>query len=161
MRRRAAMPYKSTEAQRAYWREYHAKKRALKPKRVLKSKYRFVNDGKNNGLTAHKVIAEKAIGHTLPKGAEVHHIDNDGHNNANTNLVVCPDHAYHALLHLRTQALDACGNPDWRRCSYCRKYDDIKNMSLHIPKDQTSPRACHAVCRAASVRERRHARKAA
>lgn len=53
----------------------------------------------------HILIAEKAVGHALPKGAEVHHVDENRSNNANGNLVVCQDRAYHQLLHRRMRRL--------------------------------------------------------
>jgi hypothetical protein len=76
----------------------------------------------------HVVIAELALGKKLPIGAEVHHADGNRSNNAPSNLVICPSRAYHHLLHLRSRALDACGHADWRKCTYCKEYDDPKNM---------------------------------
>lgn len=49
----------------------------------------------------HIVVAEKVLGKYLPEGAVVHHIDGNGLNNNNNNLVVCQDHAYHMTLHKR------------------------------------------------------------
>ncbi len=54
---------------------------------------------------AHVVVAEKALGKSLPKGAVVHHIDRNKQNNKPTNLVVCPNQAYHLLLHKRMREL--------------------------------------------------------
>ncbi len=53
----------------------------------------------------HILIAEKALGYPLPIGAEVHHFDEHKSNNANGNLVICENHSYHALLHVRQRAL--------------------------------------------------------
>lgn len=39
----------------------------------------------------HVVIAEQALGKQLPKGALVHHFDEDRANNENGNLVICQD----------------------------------------------------------------------
>jgi len=77
---------------------------------------------------AHVLIVEKAIGGTLPKGTHIHHVNGDGTDNRPENLVVCPDAAYHKLLHQRQRALDACGNANWFRCSYCRSYDDTAHL---------------------------------
>ena len=53
----------------------------------------------------HVLIAEKALGKPLPKGAQVHHLNERKGDNRNTNLVVCPDDAYHKLLHKRARDL--------------------------------------------------------
>lgn len=53
----------------------------------------------------HTLIAEKALGKRLPETAKVHHFDLDPANNAPGNLVVCPDQAYHLLLHRRQREL--------------------------------------------------------
>lgn len=81
-----------------------------------------------NNIQEHVAVAERALGRKLPKGANVHHIDGNPGNNRNDNLVICPDMAYHKLLHLRQDALAACGHADWLKCRYCKKYDDPKNM---------------------------------
>lgn len=66
------------------------------------------DDVPNRYRGEHVVMAEKALGRPLPPGAEVHHMDRDRTNN-NTkspwNLVICPDHAYHLLLHRRARML--------------------------------------------------------
>lgn len=70
----------------------------------------------------HVVVAERALGKPLPPGAPVHHYDGDGHNNANRNLVICQDEAYHMLLHRRQRVRDAGGNPNTDLfCSACRR----------------------------------------
>lgn len=54
----------------------------------------------------HIILAEKALGRPLPKGAEIHHLNGDRLDNRTPlNLVICPSRAYHALLHERTAAL--------------------------------------------------------
>src|SRR6185369_5011811 len=95
------------EIKRAYDAKRYAIRKSLRPPKTWKSKYRFINDGNGSGKLVHQAIVEKVLGRSLPFGVEIHHVDGDGHNNANSNLVVCPDHAYHALLHLRTRALEA------------------------------------------------------
>ena len=49
---------------------------------------------------AHRLAAEKVLGHPLPEKAIVHH-----HYGSPSTLVICPDQAYHLLLHRRMKEL--------------------------------------------------------
>lgn len=54
----------------------------------------------------HISMAEKALGRPLPKEAVVHHMNNVSWDNETPlNLVICPDQAYHMLLHKRMRDL--------------------------------------------------------
>lgn len=105
----------------------------------------------------HIVLAERALGRPLPKGAEVHHVDEDITNNAPWNLVICPDHAYHRLLHMRGEAHAACGHYHWRRCMYCKTWGDPDDAAMTVTKANA---AYHKRCNAAHQQQLRNARRA-
>lgn len=59
---------------------------------------------KKNGIKQyeHIILAEKALGRKLPKGAQVHHMNETPWDNFTSfNLVICPSQSYHRLLHER------------------------------------------------------------
>lgn len=53
----------------------------------------------------HRMLAEKALGKPLPEGAVVHHMIAPDDNHGFLKLVICPDQAYHVLLHKRMEEL--------------------------------------------------------
>lgn len=98
----------------------------------------------------HIVMAEKALGKPLPAGAEVHHVDEQKSNNVPGNLVICPDAAYHKLLHQRQRAFNASGHYHWRKCQFCKVYDDPANDMWTSDK-----KAYHRSCSAAYTATRK------
>ena len=92
--------------------------------------YRLLTDPDGRQRREHVMVAEKALGRPLPEGAVVHHVDGDKLNNAGSNLVICPDDTYHKMLHVRERALDACGDPNKRKCKFCKEHDSVSNMKL-------------------------------
>jgi hypothetical protein len=102
----------------------------------------------------HIVVAEKAHGGELPKGAVVHHVNGNRADNRNENLVICQDATYHALLHIRKSAIDACGNPDFRKCDICKRYDEPNKMLSWFSKpNSATPNYRHRECNKAKSRE--------
>ena len=79
----------------------------------------------------HVLIASEALGRPLPNKAVMHHMNGNPSDNRNENLILCENQAYHLLLHKRQRAFDACGNADWVRCRFCKKWDTPNN--LYIP----------------------------
>ena len=85
-------------------------------------------NGKRKFLYRHTI--ELIIGYELPQKSVIHHVDGDGLNNSNNNLVVCQDENYHRLLHKRSRAYKECGHANWIKCEVCKKYDDQQNMYI-------------------------------
>jgi hypothetical protein len=108
----------------------------------------FPEDGGPRYVAEHVLVAERVLGKPLPAGAVVHHVNEDKADNRPANLVICPDHQYHMLLHQRMKARDACGNPNWRKCQFCKQYDDPERLCVQPRK------VFHKSCRAAYERER-------
>lgn len=100
-------------------------------------------------VTEHVLVAERALGKRLPRGAIVHHVNEDRLDNRPSNLVICTA-GYHRVLHQRMNALAASGNPDYRKCNVCKAYDDPARMTNR----GTSYR--HRACHAAAEYRRKH-----
>ena len=79
----------------------------------------------------HVHIVETVIGKALPKGAVVHHVNSVRNDNRTENLVVCPSHEYHRMIHKREAAFDASGHADWLKCRHCGEYDAPENMYVN------------------------------
>ena len=101
---------------------------------------------RHRGVHIH--IAEKALGRPIPKGARVHHADENKLNNDPSNLVICPDHSYHMLLHKRIRAMQATGDPNMRKCVICKEWDQPENLvyapSVYSGKHKRCDAAYHA-----------------
>ena len=96
----------------------------------------------------HVEMAERALGKPLPPGVEVHHVNGIKHDNRPENLVICPDHAYHFLLHARQRAMDACGDPSFRKCEICGEWGNPDQMYQRKKKPGQWHRACGNKARA-------------
>lgn len=102
----------------------------------------------------HRVIVERAIGRPLKSTEQVHHVDEDRTNNAQSNLVACQDNSYHKLIERRTAAFSACGNANWRKCKYCHEYEDPARLSICNARGLTNGLAYHKRCAAEHMRRR-------
>lgn len=74
------------------------------------------------------LVAERATGKCLPFGAIVHHANEIKSDNRPKNLVVCENETYHHFLHERMIAIKATGDPHKRKCTLCKRWDEIKNI---------------------------------
>jgi hypothetical protein len=101
------------------------------------------------GKLEHVAVAKRALGRPLPEGVEVHHVNEVKSDNRGSNLVICPNREYHALLHVRTRALDACGNAAFRQCEYCKKWDAPENLKEQ-KRGRAGRRHRHSACHAAA-----------
>jgi len=79
----------------------------------------------------YRKIVESALGKSLRGSAPVHHADGNHRNDDPSNLVVCPSHAYHHLIHQRTRAFLACGDANKIKCTWCEKWDDPVNINRY------------------------------
>ncbi len=74
----------------------------------------------------HTAIVTQILGHPVPKGAVIHHVDGNPAHNVPNNLVVLQNQGEHKRLHKRASTLRAGGNP-WTQqvCSHCRQVKDF------------------------------------
>lgn len=121
-------------AGRLYAKRGTADKASIYKAKVKNGKQRF----------EHILVAERALGRPLPAGAIVHHVDKNPLNNTPSNLVICPDQRYHMLIHQRMRAIDACGNPGWLRCQFCKQHDDQGNLYVSPSGNSIFHRKCHS-----------------
>lgn len=98
---------------------------------------------KRGYIQEHIMIVESVFNKQLPPKAVIHHIDGNPGNNVNSNLLICPDHKYHNLIHRRIRAYAACGHAEWRKCVHCKQYDDPKNLG--ICGNTVYHRECHKI----------------
>jgi len=101
----------------------------------------------------HVLVAEEMLGHELPPGSVVHHIDGDRLNNDPKNLVICPSQAHHKLLHVQADALRLSGNSSFRKCAICKSYDDPSNLSVYSHK-RSGTRYWHKKCHSLEMAKR-------
>lgn len=102
---------------------------------------------KGRRAAEHILVCEKALGHRLPRGAQVFHVDADVENNARGNLVICGTHAFHAFLMIRGRAYDATGNPDLRQCCHCKRWDEPGNLYFRKGMHTGAHRSCRQAAR--------------
>ena len=79
----------------------------------------------------HILVAEKALGHYLPKGAVVHHINGIKDDNRNCNLLICQNDNYHKRLHARIRRLEDTQSFNLKRCTKCKEIKSLTNFHLN------------------------------
>lgn len=113
----------------------------------------LMHESGGRAVLNHVLVAERALGRKLPKGAEVHHVDYNRRNDAPRNLVICDSGAYHRLLHQRTDAYRACGHASWRKCQICKQYDAPEHLRIYRP----GGRVLHLACLRETYRQKKEA----
>lgn len=110
----------------------HSAKGHGRPRSETVKRYRM---GYDNGKLKllHRIRAEKALGKPLPHGAIVHHAD--GSKSDTAPLVICPDDAYHMLLHRRMRVKAAGGDPNTDLI--CAKCQAVKHQTGFHAKRNT------------------------
>lgn len=74
----------------------------------------------NGYMSEHVLIAETILGKLLPKGAVIHHVNQNKADNRPANLVICENDQYHRLLHVRTRIVKRGGKPSMHKvCPVC------------------------------------------
>jgi hypothetical protein len=113
----------------------------------MRVKYRHLGTQKfGTRRKEHRAIVETVLGRSLRGSECVHHVNGNGLDNAHENLVICPDQAYHMLLHARERAFDACGNASFRKCKHCKLWDDPSQMKEHRREGGRSSQYHHLLC---------------
>lgn len=79
--------------------------RTSKERWVHKSGYIMMRNKYGSLTYEHIILAEKALGKQLPYGAIVHHMKARDDNHGAFKLIICPDQAYHILIHKRMEEL--------------------------------------------------------
>lgn len=97
----------------------------------------------------HVVIAEQALGRPLPRGAEVHHVDDTLTNNERSNLVICENRAYHKLLHARARVIRRGGDP--RVEKICGRCDRVLPLGLFYIARRNQPFGKTSYCKSCAV----------
>lgn len=96
----------------------------------------------NGHVLEHLLVAEKALGRLITSDHPVHHFPSIA---SFTHLVICENKAYHVELERRYLAFLSCGHAHWRKCNYCKKWDDPQN-DMYVGHKHAHHRHCHAEC---------------
>ena len=98
----------------------------LHHKKVWTPKHPYTH--KAGCVQEHRLEIEKDIGRYLLPTEQVHHhyFSKGGYI-----LAICKNTQEHMEMHTKEEAFRYSGYYDWRKCTYCKQYDDIKNLSIN------------------------------
>lgn len=108
------------------------------------TKHGHPNASVNGQIYAHVFIMSEMLGRALTDLEVVHHIDEDKGNNSPGNLQLFANQAEHLTHHMHLRALHECGNPNYRKCPYCKQYDNPEDMSQR--NDEHANYYYHTAC---------------
>ena len=106
----------------------------------------------------HVLVAEHALGHPLPAGVQVHHVNEIRSENRGSNLVICENYSYHMILHQRAKAFKATGSATAIHCTFCKKWGEPEKDDMHKRKTGGS---YHRVCGIEYMRNYKQSKKQA
>lgn len=99
----------------------HAKRNTGTARRATPKGYVYLsmpdhpNSDHRGRVYEHVLVASKALGKAIPKGAVVHHVNGLRGDNRPENLVICENEAYHKLIHARMKARGMDTKGKWRQ----------------------------------------------
>jgi hypothetical protein len=85
-----------------------------------------------NYVYEHILVMEEHLGRFLVDGEVVHHVNRNTKDNKIENLMLFANNSEHKTYHRKEDAFNACGNSDWRKCTFCKQYDDVKNLKVRF-----------------------------
>lgn len=111
---------------------------------VLITKPDYPRANRQGYVREHVLITERVLGKPLPEGVVIHHVNENRADNRKENLVICESQAYHALLHQRLNAYKATGNPHYKKCRFCKRYDYPERLYISPNGKTCHHRSCVA-----------------
>lgn len=124
--------------------------------RIRSGGYVLLNGAGLQRKPEHVAIVERAIGHALPVGAVVHHVNRVRSDNRNSNLAALQDSSEHNELHRKMRVRAAGGDP-WTEflCTTCGKSKHRTMFYLQKPTGKCIE------CHRRDARERQRAKRRA
>ena len=108
--------------------------------------YWYIRD-KGRNIRVCRLVACAILGRPLLRNEQAHHADGCRSNDSPENIIVCNSGSDHVQLHLLLRSKKESGHYSWRKCCYCKQYDDPKNMVKKITKSHHLGEYFHKLCK--------------